>query len=251
MYVSRSPWHMWMSRLKLRAKLVKNHGSRNLHILFKYPPITWRQHANFFNWYVQVTWHIMLSVAFWKSQVRKCHLHQRKVRKKLIQCCKINGSVPSTYAQLIFRPLEARRTPWFENQKSSINLPRRQYWRPTFYASWHQQIDHFIRLQWPNHSNCVSQLVVSHFHFFGCGRINEIRWFEIIVVRCKWILPGLILMSKFSRINANSVVVKPTLKSSSIGIFMRMSFLYATRFGHLLPNPSGGSMFFSISNIFW
>lgn len=64
-------------------------------------------------------------------------------------------------------------------------------------------------------------------------------------------LPGLILMSKFSRIRAKSVVVKPTLISSSIGIFIRMSFLYATRFGHLLPKPSGGSIFFSISYIFW
>lgn len=56
-------------------------------------------------------------------------------------------------------------------------------------------------------------------------------------------------MLKFSRISANSVVVKLTRPSSSRGMFIRVSFLYANRFGHLFPNPNGGAMFFSMSNI--
>lgn len=39
------------------------------------------------------------------------------------------------------------------------------------------------------------------------------------------ILPGLILIAKFSLINAKSVVVKYTFPSSSTGIFMRINFL--------------------------
>ena len=52
-----------------------------------------------------------------------------------------------------------------------------------------------------------------------------------------------------SRMRAKSVVVKWTVPSSSIGWFIRISFLKARRSGHLLPNPSGGSIFFSMSYI--
>ena len=54
---------------------------------------------------------------------------------------------------------------------------------------------------------------------------------------------------RFSRMRAKRVVVKWTMPSSSMGWFMRMSFLKARRSGHLEPKPSGGSMFFSMSYI--
>lgn len=62
-------------------------------------------------------------------------------------------------------------------------------------------------------------------------------------------LPHRIFMLRFSRMSANNVVVNWTLPSWSTGIFIRMSFLYAKRLGHLLPKPNGGSMFLSISYI--
>lgn len=61
--------------------------------------------------------------------------------------------------------------------------------------------------------------------------------------------PHRIFMLRFSRMRANSVVVNCTLPSWSTGMFIRMSFLYAKRLGHLLPKPNGGSMFLSISYI--
>lgn len=61
--------------------------------------------------------------------------------------------------------------------------------------------------------------------------------------------PHRIFMLRFSRMSANSVVVNCTLPSWSTGMFIRMSFLYAKRLGHLLPKPNGGSMFLSISYI--
>jgi len=56
-------------------------------------------------------------------------------------------------------------------------------------------------------------------------------------------------MLRFSLMRANKVVVKCTFMSLSRGMFILISFLYANRFGHFPPKPSGGSMFFSISYI--
>ena len=52
-----------------------------------------------------------------------------------------------------------------------------------------------------------------------------------------------------SLISANKVVVKWTVPSSSIGWFIRISFLKASLSGHLLPKPKGGSIFFNMSYI--
>ena len=48
---------------------------------------------------------------------------------------------------------------------------------------------------------------------------------------------------------AKRVVVKWTFPSMSTGMFMRTSRLYDSKSGHLLPNPSGGSICFSRANI--
>jgi hypothetical protein len=74
--------------------------------------------------------------------------------------------------------------------------------------------------------------------------VNGVNW-----NRRRTHVPLLTLMLRFSLMRANKVVVKCTFMSLSRGMFILISFLYANRFGHFPPKPSGGSMFFSISYI--
>lgn len=150
-----------------------------------------------------------------------------------------------THAQLTAHFTETRGAPGFQDQQPRIYFTGGQCQFIGLLSSWHQYIDHFIDLQWPNHSNCLAQLIVSNVHFVSWNAIenwlkfnffpnrNQLDWkLRLIYMKnlhSKWnseiYVPVLILMSKFSRINAKSVVVKPTLRSSSIGIFIRISLL--------------------------
>ena len=83
---------------------------------------------------------------------------------------------------------------------------------------------------------------------FGLSNSNQSQSL-IYALLYRHYVPGLIFMLRFSRIRAKRVVVNWTFPSVSTGMFIRISFLYASRYGHLFPKPSGGSMFLSMSNI--
>ena len=136
--------------------------------------------------------------------------------------------------------------PALQNQQSGVQFPHRQFPVVQMVGGRHQQIDHVLRLQRPDVLDCLPQLVIGLIHFI---RYQQPQSNFPKTSNYPQHLPDLIFMFKFSRIKANRVLVKFTLPSSSTGMFIRINFLYARRFGHLLPKPRGGSMFFSISYI--